>query len=156
MRYLLLGAGLQGTAIAFDLLRHAHDTTELVVLDVDEAALGRLVERCGDDRLRPVTGDVKDRAGIFPLCEAADCIVSDAVSMKTERLMVSLNPVASGPNSQRSCLVPVSNYRQNFSNEYDILIVSSVLIDCQPFVRDSRILVCDEVGDFCLLLLSPQ
>lgn len=76
MKYLLLGAGLQGTAIAFDFLRQAAGTTELVVFDADAAALDALVHRLADPRLRTVCGDVRDTAVVAPLLAAADVAVS--------------------------------------------------------------------------------
>ena len=39
MNYLLLGAGLQGTAIAHDLLNQAPGTTGLAIVDADADAL---------------------------------------------------------------------------------------------------------------------
>lgn len=76
MRYLLLGAGLQGTAIAFDLLEHAPDTAELTVVDVSEHALGRLSSRFTEQRLRCVHGDATDTTFLAPYIEACDCVIS--------------------------------------------------------------------------------
>lgn len=77
MKYLLLGSGLQGTAIAFDLLRQAAGTTRLTVLDRDADALARLRERLGDDpRLVTAPGDVADAAALAPLMAEADVVVS--------------------------------------------------------------------------------
>jgi len=76
MRYLLLGAGLQGTAIAFDLLEHTPDTADLTVVDISEQAIGRLGSRLNDQRLRCVRGDVTDLTFLAPLIEASDCVIS--------------------------------------------------------------------------------
>ncbi len=76
MKYLLLGAGLQGTAIAFDLLQQAPDTTSLVVVDSRADALDHLATRFDDRRLRCVQGDVSDGAFLAPLVAAADCMIS--------------------------------------------------------------------------------
>jgi lysine 6-dehydrogenase len=77
VKYLLLGAGLQGTAIAWDLLRYAPDTTELAVVDRDAAALERLAARLGgDERLRTHPGDVEDRELIAPLMAGAQTAIS--------------------------------------------------------------------------------
>lgn len=76
MKYLLLGAGLQGTAIAHDLLRHAGDTTSLVAVDADGDALERLAVRFGDPRLRTRPGYVQDQAFLAPLLEDADVAIS--------------------------------------------------------------------------------
>ena len=45
MKYLLLGAGLQGTAIAHDLLNLADGTTRLVAVDGNQESLDRLAGR---------------------------------------------------------------------------------------------------------------
>ena len=60
MKYLLLGAGLQGTAIAHDLLRQAPDTTALCAVDSDADSLERLGARFGDPRLRCCPGYVQE------------------------------------------------------------------------------------------------
>lgn len=77
MNYLLLGAGLQGTAIAWDLLRHVEDTAALVAIDRDQDRLDRLAARLGHDpRLRTVRGDVEDRDLIAPLMQDATAAIS--------------------------------------------------------------------------------
>ncbi|MBA4378939.1 MAG: hypothetical protein C0395_09870 [Gemmatimonas sp.] len=74
MRHLLLGAGLQGRAIAWDLLRHAAGVTGLTVVDRDRDALAALADWLDDPRLRTVAGDVTDPALLAPLLdEAAAC-----------------------------------------------------------------------------------
>jgi len=77
VKYLLLGAGLQGTAIAWDLLRQVDDTTSLVVVDRNQEALDRLGRRLGDDaRLTLTRGDVSAVAALAPLFDEADCAIS--------------------------------------------------------------------------------
>jgi lysine 6-dehydrogenase len=77
VHYLLLGAGLQGTAIAWDLLHHAADTASLTVIDRDPAALSRLEGRLQNDpRLSLHCGDVEDIILLAPLFESADVIIS--------------------------------------------------------------------------------
>ena len=77
MNYLLLGAGLQGTAIAWDLLRHVDDTDGLVAVDRDPAALERLAARLDHDaRLQLRPGDVEDRELVAPLMTEADAAIS--------------------------------------------------------------------------------
>ncbi len=77
MHYLLLGAGMQGTAIAWDLLRHAEGTRAVTVVDRDPAALDRLGARLqGDPRLALRTADVEDAAALSPLLAAADVAIS--------------------------------------------------------------------------------
>ncbi len=76
MKYLLLGAGLQGTAIAWDLLRNAPDTAALVVCDGNAGALDALASRLDDDRLRTVRGDVTDGELMHRLMSDASVTVS--------------------------------------------------------------------------------
>ena len=76
MKYLLLGAGPQGTAIAYDLLFQAPDTDQLVVVDADQAHLSALSERLKDDRLKTLGADVRDADAMAPLMEAADVAIS--------------------------------------------------------------------------------
>jgi lysine 6-dehydrogenase len=76
MKYLLLGAGLQGTAIAHDLLRHASDTATLCAVDSDADSLERLGARFGDPRLRCCPGYVQDQAFLAPLMKDADVVIS--------------------------------------------------------------------------------
>ena len=76
MKYLLLGAGLQGTAIAHDLLHLAAGTTRVVVVDRDETNLAALRARCDDPRLTLHAADVTDEDAIGPLMADADVAVS--------------------------------------------------------------------------------
>jgi len=76
VKYLLLGAGLQGTAIAFDLLFQAEGTTELVVFDANAEALAAVADRLNDPRLRTTCGDVRDQAVLGPLLTTADVVIS--------------------------------------------------------------------------------
>jgi len=76
LNYLLLGAGLQGTAIAFDLLHHAPGTKKLVVVDAGQASLAVLEDRLGDDRVTTVCADVRDASAMAPLMAAADVAIS--------------------------------------------------------------------------------
>jgi lysine 6-dehydrogenase len=76
VKYLLLGAGLQGAAIAFDLLKQAKDTTALTVVDGNKEALARLDERWPDARMTAVAADVRDAAVMGPLMADADVAIS--------------------------------------------------------------------------------
>ena len=76
MKYLLLGAGLQGTAIAHDLLHQAEGTTDLMVIDGNEEALERLRERLDDSRLRTACLDVRDAAALSPHFQTAQVAIS--------------------------------------------------------------------------------
>ncbi len=79
MKYLLLGAGLQGTAIAHDLLNQAEGTTRLTVVDGSREALAKLSERFGDSRLHTVCSDVRD-ADILPPLMAEAAVAISAVN----------------------------------------------------------------------------
>jgi len=76
VKYLLLGAGLQGTAIAFDLLNQAEGTTNLMVFDANADALSALSERLADSRLAITSGDVRDDKVLGPLMAEADVVIS--------------------------------------------------------------------------------
>ena len=76
MKYLLLGAGLQGTAIAHDLLRTAEGTTRLVAFDGNAQALASLKDRLADERLDTLEGDVRDADVMAPLMKDADVVIS--------------------------------------------------------------------------------
>jgi len=77
VKYLLLGAGLQGTAIAHDLLNQAEGTTALVVLDRDRERLDALAARFpGESRLTVRTADVTDADAVGPVMAASDVAVS--------------------------------------------------------------------------------
>jgi lysine 6-dehydrogenase len=76
LNYLLLGAGQQGTAIAFDLLHHAPDTRKLVILDADPTHLSALTDRLKDGRVTTICADVRDQDAMAPLMTAADVAIS--------------------------------------------------------------------------------
>lgn len=76
MKYLLLGAGLQGTAIAFDLLNHCDGTTALRVVDADGSSLANLAARLNDSRMTTIEGDVRDETILTPLMAEADVVIS--------------------------------------------------------------------------------
>jgi lysine 6-dehydrogenase len=72
----LLGAGLQGTAIAHDLLTQANGTTSLMIIDADAKALAVLAERLADSRITTTCGDVRDADQVGPLMATADVAIS--------------------------------------------------------------------------------
>ncbi len=76
MKYLLLGAGLQGTAIAHDLLNNTSGTTGLTVVDGNEQTLAKLAHRFDDSRLQTVCCDVRDNSTLAPLMAAAQVAIS--------------------------------------------------------------------------------
>ncbi len=76
MKYLLLGAGLQGTAIAHDLLYQAEGTTRLTVVDGNQDALDKMQARFEDNRLHTVSCDVRDADTMAPLMSEAQVAIS--------------------------------------------------------------------------------
>ncbi len=76
MRYLLLGTGLQGRAIAHDLLQHATGTTGLHLVDRDADAVAGLADWLDDPRVTTTVGDVADEKLLAPLLDEADVCVS--------------------------------------------------------------------------------
>lgn len=76
MRYLLLGSGLQGTAIAWDLLFNSESTTQITVCDIDIDSLNTLSAKINDSRLHILQADVSDKETILPLANNADVMIS--------------------------------------------------------------------------------
>jgi len=76
LKYLLLGAGLQGTAIAHDLLNQAEGTTVLTVVDGNQDALSAMSARFNDNRLQTVCCDVRDAETLAPLMAQAQVAIS--------------------------------------------------------------------------------
>ena len=76
MKYLLLGAGLQGTAIAHDLLNHAEGTTALCIVDARPEALECLRDRLDDTRVRIIEADVRDATIVGPRMAEVDVAIS--------------------------------------------------------------------------------
>jgi len=76
MRYLLLGAGLQGTAIALDLIRNVDDTESLIICDRDREAVAVLAARLDDPRVETVVGDITDAGLVAPLMRDATTAIS--------------------------------------------------------------------------------
>lgn len=76
MNFLLLGSGMQGRAIAWDLLNMQPTTRSLVIVDRDATALGKLSAWLDDSRVRTVQADVTDADTLTPLFQDADVVVS--------------------------------------------------------------------------------
>lgn len=76
MRFLVLGAGLQGSACAYDLLQN--DAVERVVLaDIDVATLPSFLEKCrGDTRLSIVQVDARNEAALRELMSGVDACLN--------------------------------------------------------------------------------
>jgi lysine 6-dehydrogenase len=78
-RYVVLGAGRQGTAIAYDLGRHG-DAASVVVADADEAAAQQAADRVNELLGRavalPLELDGRNREGLATILADADCVAS--------------------------------------------------------------------------------
>jgi lysine 6-dehydrogenase len=76
MRMLVLGAGLQGSACAYDLLQDS-DVKEVVVADLRIDSLPRFLERYRNDpRLRLVRADARDTARLAELMVGMDACMN--------------------------------------------------------------------------------
>jgi lysine 6-dehydrogenase len=77
MRMLVLGAGLQGSACAFDLLQDG-DVDEVRLADLDVTDLPPFLAPHVGTRLTPVTLDVRDREATLAHVRACDAVMSAA------------------------------------------------------------------------------
>lgn len=76
MRFVVLGAGLQGSACAFDLLR-SDAAEQVVVADLNVSSLPPFLDAYrGDPRFRAVEADANDEAGVRALLDGADACLN--------------------------------------------------------------------------------
>jgi lysine 6-dehydrogenase len=75
MKMLVLGAGLQGCACAFDLLRDA-EVTRVTLADLHPDRVARFLARTDDSRLSVVALDVTDHAAVANLMRDHDAVMS--------------------------------------------------------------------------------
>jgi lysine 6-dehydrogenase len=75
MRMLVLGAGLQGCACAYDLLQDK-DVTEVRLADIHVGHLPEFLAPYSGPRLIPTTLDVRDRDAVFGLMRDCDAVMS--------------------------------------------------------------------------------
>ena len=75
MRMLVLGAGLQGSACAFDLLQQP-DVTEVSIADLKVDALPGFLAPYVWQRLRPVALDVRDRDAVRDAMRGCGAVMS--------------------------------------------------------------------------------
>ena len=74
MKMLVLGAGLQGCACAYDLLQNAA-VTQVTLADLHPERLPRFLANAGD-RLEPVRLDVTDEAAVLAVMQGHDAVMS--------------------------------------------------------------------------------
>ena len=75
MRTLVLGAGLQGSACAYDLL-HDNDVKEVRLADLHVGHLPEFLAPFSGPRLLPTTIDVRDRAAVLGAMRECDAVMS--------------------------------------------------------------------------------
>ncbi|HEU4586276.1 MAG TPA: saccharopine dehydrogenase C-terminal domain-containing protein [Gemmatimonadaceae bacterium] len=75
MRMLVLGAGLQGSACAYDLLRNP-EVTEVRLADINIANLPSFLAPLSGKRLIPTPLDVRDREATLALMRESDAVMS--------------------------------------------------------------------------------
>ena len=75
MKMLVLGAGLQGCACAFDLLNDP-EVTQVTLADLQPDRMSRFLARRDDARLRPVTLDVTDHQAVLEVMRGHDAVMS--------------------------------------------------------------------------------
>src|SRR6266550_1399693 len=75
MRMLVLGAGLQGSACAYDLLQNK-DVSEVRLADLHTGHLPDFLARYSGKRLIPTPLDVRDREALSALMREADAVMS--------------------------------------------------------------------------------
>ncbi len=75
MKMLVLGAGLQGCACAFDLLNDP-EVTQVTLADLQPDRMARFLNRRDDPRLRPITLDVTDHAAVLETMRSHDAVMS--------------------------------------------------------------------------------
>ena len=75
MRMLVLGAGLQGSACAYDLLQNP-EVTEVRLADLHPDPLPPFLAPYSGDRLIPTPLDVRDRDAVLALMRESDAVMS--------------------------------------------------------------------------------
>lgn len=75
MRMLVLGAGLQGSACAFDLLNEP-TVSEVLLADVQVGALPTFLQQRADSRLVPIALDVRDENAVRAVLARCDAVMS--------------------------------------------------------------------------------
>lgn len=75
MRMLVLGAGLQGSACAFDLLNEP-TVSEVLLADMQVGTLPTFLQQRADSRLVPIALDVRDEAAVRAVLSRCDAVMS--------------------------------------------------------------------------------
>ena len=74
MRFLLLGCGLVGYAIAYDLIK-SEIVSELVILDKSENRLRSVIRKLGSNKVSYIIGDASDTNTLLNIMKDADIVI---------------------------------------------------------------------------------
>jgi lysine 6-dehydrogenase len=74
MKYLVLGSGLMGRAVVYDLLRHK-DTTEIRLADIDLDRAKEIAGWLNDDRVKPMKVDASDENQVFVAMKGVQSVI---------------------------------------------------------------------------------
>ncbi len=75
MKYLVLGAGKMGYAMAFDLIR-SPKVDKVVIADADEKMVKRIQDKLSDPKIVPVQLDIKEEKDVAQLMANSDVTIS--------------------------------------------------------------------------------
>jgi len=75
MKILLLGAGMMGRAIAYDLARTT-DVAEIIIADMDSSKVKRLIDWVRSEKLKGINVDVRKNSQVIPLMKGCQVAIS--------------------------------------------------------------------------------
>ena len=75
MKYLVLGSGLMGRAVAFDLLRDK-ENDEIRLADIDLSRAKEVAAWLADDRIKPILVDVNDKEQVLQAMKGVDSVIA--------------------------------------------------------------------------------
>ncbi|MHA1124667.1 MAG: saccharopine dehydrogenase family protein [Candidatus Heimdallarchaeota archaeon] len=75
MKYLVLGSGLMGRAVAFDLLRDK-ENTEIRLADIDLSRAKKVAVWLADDRIKPLKLDVNDKEQVLQAMKGVNSVIA--------------------------------------------------------------------------------
>jgi len=75
MKYLVLGSGLMGRAVAFDLLRDK-ENDEIRLADIDLSRAKEVAAWLADNRIKPILVDVNDKEQVLQAMKGVDSVIA--------------------------------------------------------------------------------
>ncbi|MHA1188128.1 MAG: saccharopine dehydrogenase NADP-binding domain-containing protein, partial [Candidatus Heimdallarchaeota archaeon] len=75
MKYLVLGSGLMGRAVAFDLLRDKNNT-EIRLADIDLSRAKEVADWLNDSRIKPMKVDVNDNDQVLQAMKGVTSVIA--------------------------------------------------------------------------------